>query len=435
MDLHRSKAFSRRLFLERGVTLASATLTVPAFMQRSAFAIANQPGASQLSSIPGNPDERVLVVVQLGGGNDGLNTLVPFADDAYYRARPRIGIPKNDVLKLESRALFGLHPNLRGLHEIYDDGLLGIVQGVGYPNPNRSHFTSMDIWHTATPSGTGDGWLGRYFDNECSGAPGAAHAGGCPQEMAVSIGEETPLALTGSTYAPVNFDNEELFKWSGADDDARRDAYMQIVKDEDEHDDNPTAEFLTRTAMDAQVVSKKMRDAVGTTPLVRYPRSDLARQLAMVGSMIRADMATRVYYVTMGGFDTHAGQGGAQGRHANLLQQFGDAMNAFMKDLKAQGNEGRVLTMCFSEFGRRVGQNASNGTDHGTAAPMFLMGPMAKAGLQGRHPSLTDLDDGDLKHTLDFRSVYATVLSRWMKSDDRAVLGQKFAEARILNRV
>jgi len=435
MDLHDSKAFSRRLFLNRGVTLASACLTVPAFMQRSAFAIAGQ-SSSLLSSVAGVPEDRVLVVVQLGGGNDGLNTVVPFADDAYYRARPRIGIPKKSVLRLDARSLVGLHPNLAGLKGLYDDGVLSVVQGVGYPNPNRSHFTSMDIWHTATTTGVGDGWLGRYFDNECAGTPGTPGGpGGCEQTMGVSISEQTPLAMTGSGYAPVNFEREELFRWAGARDKPMREGYSRIIGAEDEHHENPTAEFLTRTAMDAQVVSKTMREAVGQDPLVAYPRSELGKQLAMVGSMIRAGMGTRVYYVSMGGFDTHAGQGGEQGRHAQLLTQFGDAMRAFSADLKAQGNDGRVLTMCFSEFGRRVGQNGSNGTDHGTAAPMFLMGPMVKPGLAGRHPSLTDLDGGDLKFGTDFRNVYAAVLSRWLKADDRAVLGRRYSQARVLGRV
>ncbi len=433
MDLYNSKAFSRRLFLDRGITLASACVTVPAFLQRSAFAIANQPGASQLSSIPGTPEDRVLVVVQLGGGNDGLNTVVPFADDAYYRARPRIGIQKSSVHRLDARSLVGLHPNLSGLKGLYDDGLLSVVQGVGYPNPNRSHFSSMDIWHTAKTTGVGDGWLGRYFDNECAGTP--APPGGCEQTMGVSISEQTPLAMTGSAYSSVNFEREELFRWAGGSNKAMREGYTRIIDAKNEHHDNPTAEFLTRTAMDAQVVSKQMRDAVGADTLVAYPRTELGKQLAMVGSMIRAGLGTRVYYVSMGGFDTHAGQGGAQGRHAQLLRQFGDAMRAFSKDLRAQGNDGRVLSMCFSEFGRRVGQNASNGTDHGTAAPMFLMGPMVRAGLIGLHPSLTDLDQGDLKFTADFRSVYATVLGRWLKADDRAVLGQKFRQARVLGRV
>jgi len=434
MDLYNSKAYSRRRFMHNGVTLASACVTVPAFIQRSAWSMTQQlASATGVSSVAGVPQDRVLVVVQLAGGNDGLNTIVPFADDPYYRARPRIAIPAKDVLKIGNREPVGLHPGLIGLNELYDEGILSIVQGTGYPNPNRSHFTSMDIWNTAKHSGKGDGWLGRYFDNECAGTPD-----GCDQAAAVSIGEETPLALIGDSYNPVNFEKKQLFQWSiGRRDAAAREAYRQIIDQTNDQSDahNPTAEFLTRTAMDAQVVSKKMRDAVGERPLVTYPRTDLARQLAMVGSMIRAGMSTRVYYVSMGGFDTHAGQGGGNGRHANLLRQFGDAMLAFAKDLKAQGNDTRVLTMCFSEFGRRVEQNASNGTDHGTAAPMFLMGPMVKPGLLGRHPSLTDLDQGDLKFSTDFRSVYATVLAKWLKADDRAVLGRHFKHANVLRRV
>lgn len=434
MDLHDSKAYSRRLFLERGVALASACTTIPAFMQRSAFAMTQQAGAAT-SSIPGVPEDRVLVVVQLGGGNDGLNTVIPYRDDAYYRARPRIAIDKDRALTLDRRADVGLHPNMDALKSLYDDGLLSIVQGVGYPNPDRSHFTSMDIWHTAKPSGVGDGWLGRFFDNECAGSPD--NDTNC-QAAAVSIGEETPLALTGRQTAPVNFDRAELFRWTGEQRSKEMaDAYDSILENhpEDAPPDNPTSAFLTRTAMDARVVSAQMRKAIETQPLVSYPRHDLGRQLAMVGSMIRAGMPTRVYYVTLGGFDTHAGQGGENGRHANLLRQFATAMNAFSRDLKKQGNDGRVLTMCFSEFGRRVGQNASNGTDHGTAAPMFLMGPMVRAGVLGNHPSLTDLDQGDLKHRVDFRSVYASVLDKWLGADDRQILGGQFRPAPVLRRV
>ena len=431
MDLHNANAYSRRRFIEKGVALASACTTIPAFMERSALAMTQQAGATT-SSTPGLPEDRVLVVVQLGGGNDGLNTVIPYRDDAYYRARSSIAIDRHRVLTLDRREDVGLHPNMKALKSLYDDGLLSIVQGVGYPNPDRSHFTSMDIWHTARRSGIGDGWLGKFFDNECAGAPG-----GCPQAASVSIGEETPLALSGSSHTPVNFLKPERFKWSNeARSDEMKRAYEHILDaPDDAHAGNPTADFLTRTAMDARVVSAEMRKAIETEPLVNYPRHDFGQQLAMVGSMIRSGMPTRVYYVSMGGFDTHAGQGGERGKHASLLNRFSTAMRSFSNDLKKQGNDGRVLTMCFSEFGRRVGQNGSNGTDHGTAAPMFLMGPMVRPGVLGRHPSLVDLDQGDLKHQVDFRSVYASILDRWLGADDHKILGERFRPANVLRRV
>ena len=437
MDLWNSKAYSRRAFLRRGVTLASASVTVPYFLQKSAVALA-QP-ADGLSSRPGVPEERVLVVVQLAGGNDGLNTVVPFEDDAYYRARRAISISRDAALRLSARADVGLHPAMAGLKELYDEGMLTVLQGVGYPNPNRSHFTSTDIWHTADTDGVGEGWLGRYFDSACAGAdpknPG--EGGGCSGHEGIAIGRSAPLAMRGATSKPVAFETPDLFRWTGLDlHESLERPYDEILSgeiDPDIESQNPTAAFLTRTAMNARIASDSIRAAVGSRPLVPYPNSGLARQLAMVASMIRAGLETRVYYVTLGGFDTHAGQGGAQGQHANLLRQLADAVRAFYADLAAQGNDGRVLTMSFSEFGRRVAQNGSNGTDHGAAAPMFLMGPMVRPGIHGGHPSLTDLDNGDLKFHTDFRRVYATVLDGWLKADSRAVLNGRFKNLRVLD--
>jgi uncharacterized protein (DUF1501 family) len=437
MDLHNSSAFTRRQFLGRGLTLASAAVTIPWFLNRSALALPVP--AFGLSSMAGVPEDRILVVVQLSGGNDGLNTVVPFTQSAYYKARPGIGIPERSVLKLGSRDSVGLHPGLAGVKELYDNGQCSIIQGVGYPNPNRSHFKSMDIWHTADTSATGNGWLGRYFDSECCGfgkgeggtAENAAKAvSGSP---GIAIGRTAPLAMQGQQVKPVAFENEELFRWTGhAIDKELSDPYSHLTQREIPEGVSPDSStaFLMRTALDAQVSSDLIRKAVRQRPLAQYPgNNNLARQLAMVAAMIRAGLPTRVYYVNHGGFDTHAGQGGAQGRHAQLLGQFAAAVRAFYADLKASEADGRVLTMSFSEFGRRVSQNASQGTDHGTAAPMMLFGPMVRPGVIGDHPSLTDLDDGDLKHTLDFRNVYAGVLSGWLKADARKVLGGSYRPA------
>lgn len=423
LDLSNANAYTRRAFLARGVTLASAAITAPAFIQRSAFALAQQAGG--LSSVPGVPDERILVVVQLGGGNDGLNTVVPFTERAYYNARPAIAVPESQALRLGKDVPVGLHPAMTDFKALYDEGMLAIAQGVGYPNPNRSHFMSMDIWQTGDRGGSGDGWIGRYVDNECKGKPDTPPP--------VAIGAAAPLALQGRRMQPVAFERPDLFRWTGEDlHGALAEPYKEITSSHaPENDDSPRA-FLMRTALDAHVASDAIRKAVGAPPLVQYPRSELARQLAMVGSMIRAGMKTRVYFVSMGGFDTHAQQGGANGRHANLLSELSTSVKAFYDDLRAQGNDGRVLTMTFSEFGRRVGQNASNGTDHGAAAPMFLVGPMARAGVRNAHPSMTDLDDGDVRFTVDFRSVYAGVLKDWMKADPRAVLGGSFQPAPLI---
>lgn len=425
-------AYSRREFLLHGLMLASAATSVPAFLESTAHAMTRRLLQAGTSSLPGVPDERILVVVQLSGGNDGLNTLVPFGSPEYYRARAGINIPENQVLRLGGADGLGLHPQLRPLLEMFDEGKVAIVQGVGYPNPNRSHFKSMDIWHTADTTATGDGWLGRYIDAECCGSgkgesgrpekPATPTASGPP---AIAIGRSAPLALQGRRAKPVSFESADLFRWSGEEiHPALRETYDRIARagvtagvPEDS-----TAAFLMRTTLDAQVSSDLIRKAVAMRPRVAYPGSDLARQLSMIAGMIRAGLKTRVYYATLGGFDTHAGQGGPQGRHAQLLGQYAAALRAFYADLASQGNDQRVLTMTFSEFGRRVAQNASGGTDHGTAAPMFLVGPMVRPGLHGQHPSMKDLDDGDLRFTTDFRSVYAAVIEHWLKGDSRTVL-------------
>ncbi|MBU3728693.1 MAG: DUF1501 domain-containing protein [Phycisphaerales bacterium] len=421
--------FSRRIFLQQGVTLASLVSTIPWFLQHSALGVLSQQ-STRTGSTPGVPEDRVLVVVQLGGGNDGLNTIVPYGDDAYYRARPTLAIASPEragsspVLIADAGAGLGLHPNLGGLKALLDDGRLSIVQGVGYPNPNRSHFASMDIWQTARTDAKGAGWIGRYVDCTCSGTP--------DPEGVISIGRTAPLALVGERSTPVSFENAQLFRWMGADvDPALEPTYEQMTRAGEIDGVAPGSQqaFLMRTALDAQLSSDRIRDALRGSPLVRYPTTTLARQMQAIGAMIRAGMRTRVYYASIGGFDTHAGQANA---HGQRLREVGDALKAFQDDLVAQGNDTRVLTMVFSEFGRRVRQNASGGTDHGTAAPMFLIGPMVKAGVVGTHPSLTDLDSGDLKFTTDFRSVYASVLDDWMRAPAGKVLGGSYPKAKVL---
>ena len=425
------KTYSRRVFLQQGMTFASMLATTPLFIERSAESMM-LPFGSQTSSQPGVPEDRVLVVVQLGGGNDGLNTVVPYSFPEYYRRRPGLAVREpgsragSEALQLDRNAGLGLHPNFSGFKSLIDDGVASVIQGVGYPNPNRSHFTSMDIWQTADTSGSGRGWLGRYYDNTCSGTPNAE----C--HPPISIGNSAPRALVGKSHKPVSFESARLFQWMGE----------RVHKSLDEPYDNITRAgkldgvepnsqlaYLMRTSLDAQVSSDRIRAAVQAEPLVSYPRSGLARQLQMVGAMIRNDLPTRVYYVSLSGFDTHANQ---QGQHANLLRQVGDALKTFYDDLKAQGNSGRVLTMVFSEFGRRVAQNASGGTDHGTAAPMYLIGDMVRPGVLGHHPSLTDLDQGDLKYNVDFRSVYAGILEDWMGANSQNVLGDSFRKARLI---
>lgn len=436
MSFMQEHAFTRRQFLRSGLVLASSAAALPQFLNATALGLPMP--LEGLTSMPGVPEDHILVVVQLSGGNDGLNTVVPFADANYYKARPAIGIAEKNVLKLGTSGV-GLHPSMTGVRELYDEGLVALVQGVGYPNPNRSHFKSMDIWHTGELSGTGNGWLGRYFDAECCGY--GKGESGTPEDhnpqVGIAIGQTAPLAMQGQKIKPISFETADLFRWTGKEaEKTLGEPYDQIARAPASASVDPegNAAFLTRTALDAQVSSDMIRKAVAAKPRVAYPGGDLSRQLQMVGSMIAAKLKTRVYYVTMGGFDTHSGQGGENGRHANLLKQFSDAMKAFQADLKAQGNHERVLTMTFSEFGRRVSQNASGGTDHGTAAPLLLMGPMVAKGVLTDHPSLTDLDQGDLKYTVDFRQIYAGILEGWLKADSRKVLEGSYKPAPVLKK-
>ncbi|MCC6676737.1 MAG: DUF1501 domain-containing protein [Phycisphaerales bacterium] len=428
-------AYTRRQFLGNGLMLTSAALAVPSFIQSSAQAMTAALLNAGVTSLPGVPDDHVLVVVQLSGGNDGLNTVVPYGYGEYYKARPGIGIPADQILKLSGSDGVGLHPQMTGLKALHDDGLLTVVQGVGYPNPNRSHFKSMDIWHTADTTATGDGWLGRYFDSECCGfgkgesgrAPAGAAEAAVSNQPGIAIGRSAPLAMQGRKIKPISFESADLFRWIGQDiHESLKNPYQEINRRGETAEaaggSDSNAAFLMRTALDAQVSSDLIRKAVAIKPEVQFPSTEIGRQLSMISCMIRAGLKTRVYYANHGGFDTHAGQGGPQGRHGNLLSQYAEAMRAFYKDLKAHEGDKRVLTMTFSEFGRRVGQNASGGTDHGTAAPMFLCGPMVRGGVIGEHPSLKDLDDGDLKYRIDFRTVYAGILEQWMKADSRTIL-------------
>ena len=424
-------AYSRRLFLQQGLTLASTLGTVPLFVERSAHGVAN-PLGSALSSRPGVPEDRILVVVQLGGGNDGLNTVVPYFDDHYHRARPRIGMKapgtpqagNRQALQLDEDLGLGLHPQLGGLKSLYDEGQLAIIQGVGYPNPNRSHFTSMDIWQTGQTDGKGNGWLGRYFDHNCSGSP--------DPQAAVTIGRNAPLALIGNKQKPVTFESEKFFRWTGQDLHQTLDApYEEIVRrgtSEDVAADSQLG-YLLRTSLDAQVSSDQIRTAVQKKSLVSYANHSLARQLKLIGSMIRGELSTRVYYASLGGFDTHGNQ---LGSHAARLREVSTALKSFQADLAAQGNADRVVTMVFSEFGRRVAENGSTGTDHGTAAPMFLMGSQVQSGIWGNHPSLTNLDAGDLRYEIDFRSIYAGILKDWMKTDPSVILNGDFRPAKVV---
>lgn len=386
---------TRRDFLRDGVALAAAAATVPSFLARTAEAMAE--------AAP-KDGERVLVLLQLAGGNDGLNTLVPFADDAYYRARPQLGVPAKDVLKVDDRV--GFHPELAPVKALYDSGLCTVVQGAGYPNPDRSHFRSMEIWETASGSEKTEsrGWVGRLFDANCPG---------CDRPTAgVAVGSVLPQTLRNDRGVGIAVQDPAQFQLL-----AGRGAAAPAPA----AGGNAALDFLQRTALNARLSADAIAGAVakyhGT---VAYPEGPFAQSLKLVAQMIAGGLPTRVYFASLAGFDTHAGQ---VPTHPNLLRQFAQGIDAFLKDLKEQGNAERVLVVQFSEFGRRVAENASRGTDHGTGAPLFLFGPAVQPGLKGAYPSLTDLDQGDLKHTVDFRRVYAAVLRDWLSVNPAPVLG------------
>jgi len=409
---------TRREFLKKGMTMVAVGWTAPSFITRTALALGNPWDVASVTSRPGVPDERVLVVVQMGGGNDGLNTVVPFTSDAYYRARPTLAVPQQEVLKITDD--LGLHPGLAPLKELYDQGAMAIIQGVGYPNPSRSHFRSMEIWHTADPEGRilRYGWIGRYFDSNCPV---------CAQPtVGVNVGPTMPLAMQAESGMGVSLENAETFQWIAGFDGIGAQEELELFRllNAPAPNEPGTIDFLRHTAMNAYVSSEQVRGAVGAyRGGIAYPNTQFASSLRLIAQMIAGGLATKVYYAHMTGFDTHATQ---RGVHASLLEQLAGGVAAFYRDLEAQGNAERVLVLAFSEFGRRVAENNSGGTDHGTAAPMFLFGKALKGGLYGQQPSLTDLTDGDLKHGIDFRAVYATVLDRWLGADPQKILGHRF---------
>jgi uncharacterized protein (DUF1501 family) len=423
---------TRRKFLRTSMLGAAATWTVPAFLEKT-FVALDVMAADALTQTVTGKDGTILIVVQMAGGNDGLNTVVPYADDAYYRARPRLGLPADKILKIDNYC--GLNGKLTGVKSLFDEGHVAIVHGVGYPNPDRSHFRSTEIWQTGSDSNRNEanGWLGRYFDNCCSGVD---------PTVGVAIGDEMPQAFSAKTPTGVTFSRPEQFVWQLSEPgkgyrSTEEDFFRQLNGADEENapaaigalsgktkSNLSTMDFLQRMALDAQLSSDKiLAIARKYKSSVSYPQGYLGSSLNIIARMIAGGLPTRVYYATQGGFDTHAGQMNA---HERLMGDFNEAVSAFVADMKQQGNFERVLLMTFSEFGRRVAENANGGTDHGAAAPMFVLGGAVKPGLFGKYPSLVDLDHGDLKFNTDFRSVYGTVLDRWLKAPSEKVPGRKF---------
>lgn len=389
----------RREFLQVG-SLATASLFVPKFLK------AFESGAT----VP--PGNRVLVVLQLSGGNDGLNTVIPISNDLYYKARPGIGIKKDKSLVLTPDT--GLHPALTAFKEWYDDGSLGILNSVGYPNPDRSHFRSMDIWHSASDSHeyVNSGWLGRYLDAQCKACD--------KPTQALELDDVLSLALKGNDINGLAMkDPRRLYNTS------QERFYKELSKNHQQQHQEETVEYLYKTM--AQTLSSadyifqqsKLRASTAV-----YPTTGLGQSMKTIASLIFSDINTKVYYVSLGSFDTHVGQDAAQRR---LFTEMNDALKAFVQDLKKNHRFEDVLITSFSEFGRRVAQNASGGTDHGTANNMFFIGGgLKQKGVLNAMPDLSKLNEGDLQYQVDFKNVYATLLDNWLGANDREILGKKF---------
>jgi uncharacterized protein (DUF1501 family) len=388
----------RRAFLQTG-TLATASMMLPKFLK--AF--------EQRGWVP--PGNRVLVVLQLSGGNDGLNTVIPVRNDIYYRGRPHLGIQKEKALTLTEDA--GLHPALTCFRDLYQDGNLGILNAVGYPNPDRSHFRSMDIWQTASGSQeyVYTGWLGRYLDAQCEGCD--------KPTQALEIDDILSLALKGQRIKGIALkDPKRLY-------DTSHDQYFKDILGghSGKSDPEPVGylyKTMAETLSSADYIFQQSRLHPSSAV---YPDTELGKSLRTISSLILSDINTKVYYLSLGSFDTHVGQEGQQQR---LFTEMNDAVKAFVSDLKDNNRFQDLLLMTFSEFGRRVSQNASGGTDHGTANNMFLIGGgLKQKGLINPMADLTNLDQGDLKYQIDFRNVYGTVLKNWLGADDQKILGRQ----------
>ncbi|GAL70123.1 DUF1501 domain-containing protein [Jejuia pallidilutea] len=390
----------RRKFLKQS-SLASSLFFVPSFVRAFEEVASNKLGYKRL------------VIIQLSGGNDGLNTIVPFRNDIYYKERPTLSIAKTDVIKLTDEV--GLNPSLTPLKRLYDKGYLSIINNVGYPNPVRSHFRSMDIWQTATDSDTfsQSGWVGRYLDNY-----------GKQPYSAIEIDESLSLAMKGETINAIATKDAKAFY------NLARDPYFKNIYNHqnDTHLSEHNLGYLYKSMIAAQSSAKYIYETSKTvSSLQEYPQNKFGKQLKTTAQFINSGLETKVFYTSLNGFDTHANQLNTQKR---LLKQYAEGIEAFVKDLKKNGTFKDTLILTFSEFGRRVKQNASVGTDHGTANNVFVIGEnLKKQGFYNNVASLNNLDEnGDLKFEIDFRTIYATVLDKWLEVDDKKVLNKSFSQ-------
>jgi len=423
---------SRRKFIVNGLGYVSLGLTMPAFLKA---AIADDTmmmsgagaAAAAKAGLPPIPKGKILVVIEMSGGNDGLNTLIPHADPAYAKLRPNIGLPAADVVKISDK--LGLHPRMAAFGKMFEKGEVAVVAGAGYPNPNRSHFESMDIWQSGDPSRTKmerSGWMARYFDSD-------GHFKGNPLSGVV-LGSSMPLALS-SHDSPVsvigngvNFgDSVAMLRSPEPPAMTGGTAGGTVARS--------NADFIRNVGNDIYTSSQDIKKALNhyddkaALAAAYPPNNGLGQSLQTVAKLITGGLGTRIFYLSTGGFDTHANQ---PPQHAGILGGLSEAVAAFRRDLAFAGRDKDVMVMTFSEFGRRAQENGSAGTDHGAASAMFVIGGGTKGGIFGEQPSLTDLDNGDLRFTTDFRRVYATVLDKWMATPSAQVLGGTFAPLKFL---
>jgi uncharacterized protein (DUF1501 family) len=401
--------YTRRQFLTR--TLKASSLValgsvVPQFVARTAQA-----------AVPGK--DNILVVLEMTGGNDGLNTVIPYADDLYHKARPTLRRTRDTVIRLDDHV--GLHSSMQGLRELWEQGQLAVVQGVGYPNPDRSHFEAMDIWQSADPKRRlKTGWLGRATVEikDHSGAVPILHIG--PDRL--------PLALAGTPGGAISVNNENSFRLEMPGGEVERKPIRRRLLEElsgptEKAGEEDLTSFVRRRQVQTLTAVETLRELLEEPGAMPRLGNSLTEKLQLVAALIARGFGTRIFYVSFSGFDTHAGQGPT---HAKLLAELADSIGAFFRTLKSTRHDGRVRLMTFSEFGRRVRENDSRGTDHGAASCLFVAGPSVKGGVVGNHPSLSDLDADDLKFHTDFRRVYATQLDGWLGCDSKAVLNAKW---------
>jgi uncharacterized protein (DUF1501 family) len=419
---------TRREMLRLGLgspALLACGPTVPLFLARSAGALAEDRASAK---------GRILVVVQLDGGNDGLNTVVPYRDDEYRKRRPKLAIPAAEVKKVDDR--MGLHPQLDAFAKLLEQQRLAIVQSVGYPNPNRSHFDSMAIWQTARTKvdKASPGWLARAIDRRSGGGSGS---GGDAPGLHIHESFPLPQALAGGRQVVPSMARLEQFRRrlglpQGPEAAAQIDALDRLAKKE-RGEPGSLLQFVERCSLITYASSARLERVHQDSAAGRVEYPDfygLARRLRLIAQLIKAGLTTPIYYTHLDGFDTHAGQ---LQTHAGLLRELSTSLKAFLEDLEKSGESERVVVLVFSEFGRRLDENGSGGTDHGTAAPVFVLGQAVKAGLHGSYPDLTRLEDGDPIHAVDFRRVYATLLDRWLGVPHCEVLGADFEPLPLLH--